>query len=139
MTTIIRQKNGVTILELTGKIIGEAIPELRAIMIKQIDASKTPCFLINFEQVRKMDSAGLGLLVNMYAMTKQKKGRIGVINIGKNIKNLIVKSRIINIFEHFSTEDAAIKAFANYSRLTQIATKSNNVYQRSHYFRDSIP
>ena len=113
MTTIIRQKNGTTILELTGKIIGEAVPELRATMIKQIHASKKPCFLINFEQVRKMDSAGLGLLVNMYAMTKQKKGRIGVINIGKNIKNLIVQSRIINIFEHFSTEDAAVKAFSN--------------------------
>ena len=52
MTTIIRlEKNGITILELTGKIIGEAIPELRAIMIRQIDASETPRFLINFKGV----------------------------------------------------------------------------------------
>ncbi|MDE0638170.1 MAG: anti-sigma factor antagonist [Candidatus Poribacteria bacterium] len=113
MQTKIQQKNGVIILELTGKIIGEAIPELRGIMIRQIDASETPRFLINFEHVYKMDSAGLGLLVNMYAMTKQKKGRIAIINVGKHIKNLIVQSRLINIFEHFSTEDAAVKAFSN--------------------------
>ena len=108
MTTIIRQKNGITILELTGKIIGEAIPDLRAIMIRQIDTSETPHFLINFERVHKMDSSGLGTLISVHNMARVKQGRIGIINVGKNIKNLIVQSRLINIFEHFETEAAAL-------------------------------
>ena len=41
MATTTRYKKGVAILESTGKIIGEAIPELRATMIKQIDTMYT--------------------------------------------------------------------------------------------------
>ena len=113
MSITIRQKDRIVILEPAGKIMGEAIPELRETMIAQIDKSETPCILINLKHVHKMDGAGLGTLVNAYTMAKSKKGRIGVINVGKNIKNLIVQTRIINIFEHFKTEDAAVKAFSN--------------------------
>jgi len=100
-------------LEPTGKIMGEVIPELREILIKQIDKSERPCILINFGRVYKMDSAGLGTFIVAYNMVRSKGGRIAIINVGKHIKNLIVQSRLINIFEHFRTEDAAIKAFSN--------------------------
>lgn len=42
------------------------------------------------------------------AMANQKQGRIGVIHVAENIKNLLVMSRIVNQFEHFENEDAAI-------------------------------
>lgn len=112
MSTTIRQKDGIIILEPTGKIIGEAISELQEILIKQIDKSETPCILINFERVYKMDSAGLGIFIVIYNMVRAKGGRIAIINVGKHIKNLIVQSRLINLFEHFRTEDAAVKAFS---------------------------
>lgn len=115
MSTTIRQQDGIVIIEPTGKIIGEAIPELREIMIKQIDKSETPCILINLKSVHKIDSAGLGTLINAYTMARAKKGRIGVINVGKNIKNLIVQTRIINIFEHFNTENAAVRALSRWT------------------------
>ena len=60
MATLTHSKNGVSILEPTGKIIGEAIPELRQTLIKHVDAKPAPSILINFERVHKMDSAGLG-------------------------------------------------------------------------------
>jgi anti-sigma B factor antagonist len=112
MSTTIRQKDGITILEPTGKIMGEAIPELREILITQIDKSETPYILINLKRVHKMDSAGLGTFILVYNMVRAKRGRIAIINVGKHIKNLIVQSRLINIFEHFRTEDAAVKAFS---------------------------
>ncbi len=113
MSITMRQKDGIVILEPTGKIIGEAIPELREILIKQIDKSERPYILINLKRVNKMDSAGLGTFIVVYNMVRSKGGRIAIINVGKHIKNLIVQSRLINIFEHFSTEDAAVKAFSN--------------------------
>ncbi len=112
MSTTIRQKDGILILEPPGKIMGEVIPELREILIKQIDKSERPYILINFGRVYKMDSAGLRTFILVYNMVRSKGGHIAIINVGKHIKNLIVQSRLINIFEHFSTEDAAIKAFS---------------------------
>ena len=111
MSTTIRQKDGIVILEPTGKIIGEAISELQEVLIEQVDISNAPCILINLRRVHKIDSAGLGTFILVYKMVRAKGGRIAIINVGKHIKNLIVQSRLINIFEHFSTEEAAVKAF----------------------------
>lgn len=108
-------KEGVTVFEPTGKIIGDAIPELREVLIKKIDNTRRPRILLNLGRVRGIDSAGLGTLLAAYTTTKQKDGRIGVINIGKNMKNLIVQTRLVNVFEHFENEEAAITALSGRS------------------------
>ena len=46
------------------------------------------------------------------AAIARKKGRVGVVNVGKQIKNLIVLSRLASLFEHFDSEDAAVSALA---------------------------
>ena len=112
MTITTRQGSGVAIVDLTGNIMGEAIPKVRQAIVTQIDKTKTPRILLNFEGVHKMDSGGLGTLMSAYKLARAKNGRIGIINVGSNIRNLIVKSRLISIFEHFTTEDAAVSKLA---------------------------
>ena len=113
MTTTTRWKDNIVILAPNGKIIGDAIPELRETMIKQINTTYTPRVLINLENVRRMDSSGLGLLVRAHTAVREKNGHIGVINVGKHIRNLIVQSRLLRLFEHFDTEEAAISALSS--------------------------
>jgi len=114
MTTTIRYKQGVAILKPTGKIISTAIPEFRKTMVKHIDTTYTPRVLIDFERVHKMDSAGLGVFITAYNIARAKKGgRIGIINVGKHIRNVVVQTRLINIFEHYKNEDAAIAALSS--------------------------
>ena len=108
MTTITHEKDGVAIVQLNGNIIGAAIPEMREVVYKQIDMTDTPRIVIDFKGVHKMDSSGLGTLLNSYNMARAKNGRIGIIHVGKNIRNLIVRSRLINLFEYFKTEEVAV-------------------------------
>ena len=108
MTTQIRQQNGISILKPTGKVGGRSVSDLRKVILPQIEASDTPRILINFEQVNRIDSSGLGTLMEVYTAALRKQGRVGVINVGKHIKNLIVLSRVVNLFEHFDSEDAAV-------------------------------
>ena len=113
MATTMRLKGGVPILEPHGKIVGTAVSELREkLALELLDASDTPCFLINFEHVHKIDSSALGMLVNVHVIATQLKSRIGIINVGRHIRNLLVLSRLVNIFEHFESEEAAIFALA---------------------------
>ena len=77
MATTIRLTGGIVILEPSGKIIGAAVSELREKLTSQLDASNAACILINFEHVNKMDSSGLGMLVNVHVVAMQKKSRIG--------------------------------------------------------------
>ena len=110
MTTQIRQQNGISILEPSGKIVGDSVSELRATILPQIEASDTPRILINFEKVSMIDSSGLGTLMEARAAATRKNGRMGAIHVGRNIKNLVVLSRVVNLFEHFDSEDDAVSA-----------------------------
>ena len=74
----------------------------------QIEAYDTPRILINFENVNMIDSSGLGALMEARALVTRKQGRIGVIHVGKNIKNLVALSRLVSMFEHYDDEDAAV-------------------------------
>ena len=113
MATTMRLKGGVPILEPHGKIVGSAVSELREkLALELLEATHTPCFLINFEHVHKIDSSALGMLVNVHVIATQLKSRIGIINVGRHIKSLLVLSRLVNIFEHFESEEAAILALA---------------------------
>ena len=112
MATQIRQQDNVTILEPSGRIVGPAVSELRQTILPDIEAAETPRILINFENVNMMDSAGLGALMEARAIASRKDGRIGVINVGKHIKNLIVLSRIVSLFEHYDSEEEAISALS---------------------------
>lgn len=113
MTMSTRWQRGVVILEPTGKVIGDSVSELRQTMVSQTNTTYPPRILINFAKVHRMDSSGLGTLVNAYATVRKKRGHIGVVHVGKHIKNLIVRSRLIRLFEHFDTEEAAISALAS--------------------------
>jgi len=104
MATEIRQQDGITIVEPSGKIVGPAVSELRKVLAAQIEASDVPRILINLEHVNMIDSSGLGSLVEARTLASQKKGRIGVVNVGNHIRNLIVLSRIVSLFEHFDSE-----------------------------------
>lgn len=112
MATTIRQQENVTILEPSGRIVGAAVSELRKTILPDIETSDTPRILINFENVSMMDSSGLGALMEARSVASRKEGRIGVINVGKHIKNLIILSRIVSLFEHFDNEDEAISALS---------------------------
>ena len=112
MITKVRQENGITILEPNGKIMGSAVSEFRAAISPQLEVADAPRILINFENVNKIDSTGLGALMGVRAITARKKGRIGVINVSKQIKNLIVLSRLVRVFEHYDNESAAVSALS---------------------------
>ena len=107
----VRQRNNIIILEPTGKIIGKAVGELRKVIDEQLaNMSESPKFLIDFNGVTMMDSSGLGTLMGTHVSIASKGGRVAVIHVGTNIKNLIVRSRLISTFEHFNSEDEAVAA-----------------------------
>ena len=113
MATQIRQQNGITILEPNGRIVRSATSELREVLSPQIEASDTPRILINFEHVNKIDSAALGTLIGARVAIARKKGRLGVVNVGKHIKNLIILNQLVRHFEHYDSEDTAVSALAS--------------------------
>lgn len=110
MTVNIREREGVTILDIEGKIIGRDALELKKI-IDDIISNKgdgEPKLLLNLAEVPMMDSSGLGVIVAAYTSIQRKKGKIALLNLGKSIDNLIVMAKLITLFPRYDDEDRAI-------------------------------
>ncbi len=108
------QKDGVIVLKPSGKLIGSAVSELRRTIDNELPSDvENPRLLIDFGDVSMMDSSGLGTLMGTHVSIVKKGGRIGIINVGTNIKNLIVRSRLISTFEHFDSENEAVTALTS--------------------------
>ena len=112
MKTQIRHQDGISIVEPSGRIVGSAASELRKTIVAQIEASDDPRMLINLEKVHKIDSIGLGVLVEAHIVATKKKGRIGIVHLGTHIRNVIVITRLIHLFEVFDSKDIAVLALS---------------------------
>lgn len=112
MTTQIRSQYGISILELDGRLVGSAASELQKTIMAQIETNDAPRILINFKKVQRIDSIGLGMLVDVHIAAMKKKGRIGIVHLGKHVRDVFVFTRVIHMLELFDSEGAAISALS---------------------------
>ena len=87
MNVNIRKKEGITLLDIDGRIIGSDSLALKHIVDEQINAAEQGSvkLLLNLEQVRMVDSSGLGVIVAAYTSVQRKGGRIALLKLGGNI------------------------------------------------------
>ena len=55
-----------------------------------------------------MDSSGLGVLVASHTAIRRNEGNIVLLNLGGNIRSLIVMAKLMTIFDCYDTEAEAI-------------------------------
>ena len=113
MNVNIRKTEGVTILDIDGRIIGSDSLALKHIIDEQINAAEESNvkLLLNLEKVRMVDSSGLGVIVAAYTSVQRKGGRIALLKLSGNIKSLIVMAKLVTIFDRYENEEEAIASF----------------------------
>lgn len=116
MAITVSEKEGVVIFRLNGRIITPDTKKVSETMEAALaTCASPPRLLFDFEKVTGIDSSGLGTLMKIYADIHPCGGKIGVINVNKQVKNLIVMARLITIFKSFENEDDAIAALLKHS------------------------
>ncbi len=68
--------------------------------------------LIDLSGVAYVDSAGLGELVQAYATTKTRGGTLKLLNVTKRLRDLLVVTKLLTVFETFDSEASALASFA---------------------------
>ncbi len=113
MNVDIRHKEGVIILDIDGRIIGSESLALKKIIDAEIGSVEDgdANILINMKRVRAMDSSGLGVIIAAYTAAQRRGGRVALMNVGGNINNLIVMTKLLTIFNRYDDEDEAIRSF----------------------------
>ena len=120
MQVNVRHKGSITILDIEGKVIGADALALKSIIDQQIEAANNENeaeqeeklnLILNMERVQMMDSSGLGVLVASYTTILRNDGRVVLLNLGGNIRSLIVMAKLMTIFDCYNTEAEAIGHF----------------------------
>jgi anti-sigma B factor antagonist len=68
--------------------------------------------LIDLGSVSYVDSAGLGQLVQVYATTSHLGGSLKLLNLTKRLKDLLVLTKLLTVFDTYESEEAALASFA---------------------------
>lgn len=112
MIVNIREREGITIHDIEGKIIGPDSFKLKEVIDERIKSQPEggARILLNLEKVPAMDSSGLGAIIAMHTSVQRKNGRIALLNAGKGIRSIIVMAKLMNMFDRYDNEDEAITA-----------------------------
>jgi anti-sigma B factor antagonist len=113
MKVSVRQREGVTILDLEGKItIGSGDLELRNAVQKAVaDGAKK--ILINLGKVSTIDSSGVGELVSSYTTVKNRGAQLKLVNLPAKVQDVLTVTQLITVFDTYETEDEAIRSFSD--------------------------
>jgi anti-sigma B factor antagonist len=106
-----RQAKDITVLDLEGDItIGEGASEIHN-AIKRLMEHGNFNIILNLAAVDYLDSAGLGKLISAYTSLRKEGGELKLLNLTKNVEDVLVITKLVTVFEVFEDEAAAINSF----------------------------
>ncbi len=67
--------------------------------------------IIDLAGAHYFNSLGIGVLINLHAKYTREHGQIKLCNMGKNVENVFVITKLISIFDVAETREEAIRQF----------------------------
>ena len=111
MTTSIRQLGGVAIVDIRGRIqLGEESAALRD-LVSDLLSKGHKKILFNLADVNYIDSSGLGHLVSAFTSVRKQGGELKLLNLTKNVHNVMQMTRLYTVFDIMDNEAVAVKSF----------------------------
>jgi anti-sigma B factor antagonist len=103
--------NNICVIRLEGNVMGG--PEAVRVndIINQLLDDDEQRLIIDLGEVNRMNSSGLGILINALTTFKQNGGELKLANLTERVKGLLAITKLNTIFESYDTVDAAIDSF----------------------------
>ena len=112
MKSSTRQIDGVTIVDLSGRItLGEGSVVLRD-NIRDLLGKGTKKILLNLGDVSYIDSSGIGELVSAYTTVRNQGGELKLLNLTKQVHDLLQITKLYTVFDVKDDETSAVKSFS---------------------------
>jgi len=80
--------------------------------IREVLAGNQKNILLNLADVPYIDAAGAGELIGSYTTVVNAGGRIKLLNLQKRVQELLQMTKLLTIFETFTSETDALRSFA---------------------------
>lgn len=106
-----RNVGGVTVIELVGEIDLYNSGDLKTLLTELVD-NKQYRLVLNMKRVTYMDSTAIGVLVHMLNILKKFNGELLLAETAASIEKVLRLTKLINFFQLFETEAAALATIA---------------------------
>ena len=111
MKSMTRQVNGITIVDLSGRItLGEGSVLLRD-MVRDLVTKGQRKILLNLGDVTYIDSSGIGELVSAFTTVRNQGGELKLLNLTKKVHDLLQITKLYTVFDVKDDEATAVAAF----------------------------
>jgi anti-sigma B factor antagonist len=111
MKTSTRQVNGITIVDLSGRItLGEGSVLLRDV-VRDLVTKGQRKILLNLGDVTYIDSSGIGELVSAFTTVRNQGGELKLLNLTKKVHDLLQITKLYTVFDVRDDEASAVAAF----------------------------
>jgi anti-sigma B factor antagonist len=111
LTVASREKDGVTILDLKGKItLGEGSVQVRDVVRGLVGKGKKN-ILLNLAEVSYIDSSGLGELVAAYTTARNQGAGLKLLQLTKKVHDLLQLTKLYTVFDVYDDEVIAVTSF----------------------------
>jgi anti-sigma B factor antagonist len=111
LTIASREVDGVTILDLSGRItLGEGSVQVRD-AIRDLIGKGSKNILLNLGNVNYIDSSGLGELVSAFTTAKNQNAEVKLLNLTKKVHDLLQLTKLYTVFDIKDDEASAIASF----------------------------
>lgn len=109
--TSTRLVNKIVIIDTIGELkLGEGTDAVRSVVRGLLDEGYRN-MLLNLRDVRHIDSSGVGELMSCYTSVRNKGGQLKLMNLSKNVHNLLQLTKLYTIFEVAENETEAVASF----------------------------
>jgi len=111
LTIDAREVQGVRVLNLSGRIV--AGPECDSVRscVKEFLANHWNNILLDLANVTRVDSTGIGMLVESVIITTKEGGQLKLVNVPRLIHNILSTHRLLQAFDIYPNEKEALASF----------------------------
>jgi anti-sigma B factor antagonist len=107
-----RDVNGVTVLEIEGRIVlGEESNSFRE-KVKSLLAAGKKKIVLNLSNVSYIDSAGLGTLVATFHSARSQGAVLKLANLGAKFKEVLQVTKLMTVFDTYDNEALAVQSYS---------------------------
>lgn len=108
----VRRRSQVQVIQLKGQLrMGPGVDTLQH-AIEEALSSGDSRIVVDLTEVPMVDSSGIGVLVRFLALAKRAGGSIKLVQPCKFVVQTLRLVGVLNLFEVFDGEDAAVESFA---------------------------
>ena len=105
------KKNEVNIVRISGAIKAGDSYNLAEKIEKHIKTGKAPKFIVDLHKVPFLNSAALGIFLNIYKHVESLNGRIVFASLNSEVENLMEITHLLYVFEIFRNVPEALESF----------------------------